>query len=496
MDRRYSIQPILAKEKEEDKDKPQDTTRRGRTVPNFGKIRKWVKRSNVPRDLSKPEQEARGSWDEGMRRRDSETGLRGIVLRKGLSDDSKAFPLVKAEPRRASRAESSLVASGKRLCKWETVNLLRGKKQSDKKEEEKRSPKSRSSGNKSLEVDSSTGEEAERDVSLPLHASEAAGISRGESLESLSETEERLDSTGGHLVTNIPQRETAGDKTKSHFRGDRRPRSWRFGSSKSSSRNKAAEQPSPNKDSVAIKGRKHECRFTDNSDIDDYETSDPPRGEATSAEMFGSIRAFTASPSYPDSSTERRPSIIPTFNITNDQSNLERFLDSIGTTCVGSILEEPDENFMARAKSCDNLHQRHTDSMSIWERRKRATRDFSPGTRPIILNMEAIDDSVFCTRSVSNTLVEISSRAETFICKDDLHLGTRNITFSASSKGSTSSVGSGAAGGEGAGGRTGGCKLKKPTNLWGVSRRISVRRRNVVKDEKTEEKTENTDEPR
>lgn len=496
MDRKYSIQPIIAKEKDEEKDTSQDASRRGRTVPNFGKIRKWVKRSNVPRDLSKPLQEARGSWDESMQRRGSEAGLRGIVLRKGLSDDAKAFPLVKTENRRTSRADASLVASGKRLCKWDTVNLLGIRKHSVKKEEVKPSTKSRASGVKDQEVHSPTREVSESEVS---HSSTVVSECSTESLDNLGDPEERLDSTVDNVVTSLPPRQSVSEERESALRVDRRRRSRRTGSSNSASRSNPAELYTSTKITVGNSGSSSDINSAEHHNREDYETIDCSRDQTVSAEMAGNMRAVT--PGYQDNSTERRPSIIPTVNITNDPSNLERFLDSIGTTGVGSILEEPEDTFLGRARSCESLHQKLKDSMSIWERRKRATRDFSPGTRPIILNIEDIDDSVFCSRSVSNTLVEISSRAETYICKDDLLLGTRNMTFSASSKASSSSVGSsshegrGAAAGEGAAGR-GGSKLKKPTNLWGVTRRISVRRRKVVKEERNEESSENTEDPR
>ncbi|KAK6990397.1 cAMP-specific 3p 5p-cyclic phosphodiesterase 4D-like isoform X2 [Biomphalaria glabrata] len=431
MERRYSIQPVLRKDSKEDDEKKAQSHEPGRRLsvfPNFGKSRTWVKRSNLAPDHVRPFPETRSSWDESMRRRDSDTGLRGIVLRKGFSDDSKNYSLFHSEYRRYSKPEPPAYFSpGKSLCKWETVNLLGTKE----------SPDALSSKLESgdLRVTCSAPSREDSGIEVTSAKTLTPGSSKfGQSylLENLIESDEMLC--------------YAMKSSQTEMRLD-----------------------SEEKEDDVPEMTSHENRRKRVKDGVDSTSEDSPDGSFKKEDTEG-----------------RRPSIIPTLNITKEQSNFEKFLDIISGQREIPESKPGEETAIARTKSCETFTQPQAEAISIWERRKRAAGGVCRGTKPIVLNIEAMDDSMFYSRSVSNTLVEISGFGSTYICKDDMHLSSlRKATDIGSSTATTNSE-------KPTGG--GGSKLRKPTNLWGVTRRISVKRKKVV--EKKVEDVENKEEPR
>lgn len=474
MDRRYSIQPIIRKDNKEEEEKKTPTyepTRRGSVVPNFGKTRTWVKRTNLAPEHARPFPETRSSWDESMRRRDSDTGLRGIVLRKGFSDDSNSrnYSLFHAEARRASRGDTSLFSSGKRLCKWETVNLLGIKEQ----EAEISARVSKKRGQKEVQLLCRIPSREDSGIEITSASTATPGSSALSSkfshsyLDNVSESEERHDTSTGFDADS----EGLGDQASGGVDlDDQRSSAFRASTAGASADKKLPAEGGSGQDPRSRASNKRDT----NTAADGQVIDKPPikRDE------------------------ERRPSIIPTLNITKEQSNFEKFLNIIGSHKEEPEILELGENPISRTKSCETIRKNDDDDMSIWERRTRTARDFSPGTRPIVLNIEAIDDSVFWSKSGSSTLVASSGRSETYICKDDLHLGSRKSTVSITS-GLTVGFGSDGRGGGGAeGGGRSGSKLRKPTNLWGVTRRISVKRKKVTREEKKEEPQEHAEEPR
>uniref|UniRef100_A0A2C9KA60 Phosphodiesterase n=1 Tax=Biomphalaria glabrata TaxID=6526 RepID=A0A2C9KA60_BIOGL len=430
MERRYSIQPVLRKDSKEDDEKKAQSHEPGRRLsvfPNFGKSRTWVKRSNLAPDHVRPFPETRSSWDESMRRRDSDTGLRGIVLRKGFSDDSKNYSLFHSEYRRYSKPEPPAYFSpGKSLCKWETVNLLGTKE----------SPDALSSKLESGELRVTCSAPSREDSGIEVTSAKTLtpGSSKfGQSylLENLIESDEMLC--------------YAMKSSQTEMRLD-----------------------SEEKEDDVPEMTSHENRRKRVKDGVDSTSEDSPDGSFKKEDTEG-----------------RRPSIIPTLNITKEQSNFEKFLDIISGQREIPESKPGEETAIARTKSCETFTQPQAEAISIWERRKRAAGGVCRGTKPIVLNIEAMDDSMFYSRSVSNTLVEISGFGSTYICKDDMHLSSlRKATDIGSSTATTNSE-------KPTGG--GGSKLRKPTNLWGVTRRISVKRKKVV--EKKVEDVENKEEP-
>lgn len=478
MDRRYSIQPIIRKDSKEDEDKKvsaYETNRRGSVaVTNFGKTRSWVKRSNLAPEHAKPYPETRSSWDESMRRRDSDQGLRGIVLRKGFSDDSKNYSLFHTETRRASKAEPSFFYSGKRLCKWETVNLLGIKE----KEEAIAAAAAKRRGQTELKVLCKIPSSEDSGIEVASASTTSSALSSKFShsyLDNVSESEERHDyhpSLDVEVRSGSPMHSPKLSRFGGQHRTLARPRDFDSGERYS--------------------------KFTERYPSEDYKS-----GDSTDQDMTTDGHTRDAGPVHVrrDGPDERRPSIIPTLNITKEQSNFEKFLNIIGTNKDIPEHEEVVLSSISRTKSCEMLRKEHEDDMSIWERRNRKAGDFSPGTRPIVLNIEAVDDSVFWSKSGSNTLVSSSSRSETYICKDDLHLSLRKLSIASGGDPRSANLGlspneGGRGVGSGDGGGRSGSKLRKPTNLWGVTRRISVKRKKVTKEEKKEEApTDQTEEP-
>ncbi|CAG5121022.1 unnamed protein product [Candidula unifasciata] len=481
MDRRYSMQPIIrkdSKEEEEKKVSPYETNRRGSVaVTNFGKTRSWVKRSNLAPEHARPYPETRSSWDESMRRRDSDQGLRGIVLRKGFSDDSKNYSLFHTESRRASKVEPSFFYSGKQLCKWETVNLI-GIKEKSTAEEAIAAVAGKRRRQTKLKVKIPSREDSGIEVASASTTSSALSskFSHGY-LDNVSESEERHD-----YYTTLELEVPCGSPGNLES-----PTLSRFGGQHRSN----VRPPSRDFDSSE--------RFSQPADR--YPLEDSWSEESTNQDMTTGGQTRDSVPPYVrrDGPDERRPSIIPTLNITREQSNFEKFLNIISTNKDIPEFGPIGESSISRTKSCEMIRKDQDDDMSIWERRNRKAGDFSPGTRPIVLNIEAIDDSMCWSKSGCSTLVSAWGRSETYICKDDLHLSLRKLSIASGGDprcaGLCANDGNRLGSGGDGGGRSG-SKLRKPTNLWGVTRRISVKRKKVTKEEKKEEApTEQNEEP-
>ena len=522
----------------------------------FNKTHSWVKRSNLTPDSIRPFPETRASWDESMRRRDSQkgVGLKGIQLRKGFSDDRKNYiSIFQTEGARRMSRPSAVAAATQppayfspnaRLCKWETVNLTSS------------TDLERVAKVETIMEDSSdttcdeSGTDTNDESSAPTARPAAASGAR-------PKTYRRL------LLRKLPSREDSGIDLNPLVTVDAAsPR--QVSSGESSFEGKGAAPIAVAEDILQEESEEYvqivESDGTeevivlqddwqseglnesyteieieaDSGDLPVSEDIKAPSLEAVKeervfinknlAKVFGQedskapkrdsislpVERPEESRSIPE---ERRASVVPFINVPKDQNNYEKFLDIIGErkgksggggsdtevnlmagessaeTFVSALrVGEPsggeDGVSISRARSCEMLRPRKDESRPLWERRHRPSQ-FSPGTRPILLNMESIDDWAVSARTMSksSTIVETSGM---YICKDrDRGDGGGRGELDHLDVG-----GGGASGDESGGGGGGltrsGSKLRKPTNLWGVTRRISVKRKKVTEKREVE----------
>lgn len=485
MDRRFSVQANFSNDKRDDDDDERgerNYAARSRisVIPKTGKIPNLMNRMNLAPDHITTG--TRCSWDESMRRRDSDSGLKGISLRKGFSEESKNYSLLNTERHRSSRPHSSYFFSSKHLSKWETVNLLGTKERLPTGDEASTiAQKTNENIESRLGCQILSYEPCKDGNSSPVTSSNSSLITKTfspDSLEKVAESDEQSETE-----TKVPViRSELGSWPAEQASLDRKCYSELERSSCSDPNNSNAKEKS-RYDRAFEKNCNKKIAF-ENDKAEQCSIANQSCHETAANDNTGNTTG-TSPLSGRGGPDERRPSIIPTLNIIQEQSNFEKFINIISTHEEEDQTEDSGESGISRARSCETFHKNDKENMSIWERRRRAARDFYPGTRPIILKIESIDDLAFWSRSLSNTIVEICSHTETYICKDDFHVDKGN---------KTNAEGRGGSGGEGSGRSS--SKLRKPTNLWGVTRRISVKRKKTVKEEKKEGVPQDTPEQR
>ncbi|GFR61602.1 hypothetical protein ElyMa_003561100 [Elysia marginata] len=510
--------------------------RRGSTAPIiFNKNHSWVKRSNLTPDSIRPFPETRASWDESMRRRDSQkgVGLKGIQLRKGFSDDRKNYiSIFQTEgARRMSRPSAVAAATqppayfspNQRLCKWETVNLTSNTdlERAAKVEtimEDSSDTSCNESGTDTNDESSATGENAAAAGARPktyrhlllkkLTSREDSGIdlnplvtieaaSPGHAIGQESSTdvqecgsepayEDRLQEEAEDFV-----QDTDADITEEAalLQDERKYRSTLEENiiEETSEESTTILVLNDFKASSSTDALKKEGNLKNKSlaRILGQEDSKAPKRDSISLPVERPESAGLKQ-------EERRASVVPLLNIPKEQNNLEKFLDILnerqGKTGGGSDTEVNlmaadasgntlavgisgvGEEGISRARSCEHLRPRRDESRPLWDRRHRPSQ-FSPGTRPILLNIESIDDWAVSARTFTSSIVETSGM---YICKEAGSRGDGDYSdMSANASGDESWGGSGAL-------TRSGSKLRKPTNLWGVTRRISVKRKKVT----------------
>ncbi|RUS83331.1 hypothetical protein EGW08_008909 [Elysia chlorotica] len=577
MDRRYSIQPVLRRDSKDEEQRrllaayeagrrgseagrrgseagrrgseavrreseagrrDSDADRRESTASIiFNRNHSWVKRSNLTPDSVRPFPETRASWDESMRRRDSQkgVGLKGIQLRKGFSDDRKNYVSIFQSDgvRRMSRPSAVAAATqppayfspNQGLCKWETVNLTSS------------TDLERAAKVETIMEDSSdtTCDESEADIN---DESATGAANSGATAGAIPKTYRHLllqrkltsrQDSGidlNPLVTveaasprQLLSREASFEA--SDYALENCPQEEQESFIQVSSSNEADQV-------ILYQDGKHsqygsESHTDDDTNIlvtEDFKVSEMNTKKTEEGIQIKSLSRVVGqkdakamkreSISLPvkrsdgtgQKQEERRNSVVPVLNIPKDQNNLEKFLDSISERKVklgggsdtevnlmaaeASVTRLGDglragmpggEEGISRARSCEILRPRKEESArNLWERRHRPSH-FSPGTRPILLNIESIDDWAVSARTMANSIVENSGM---YICKDrDRREGGGR------GDGDHLDVGGGGASGDehwGSGGglTRSGSKLRKPTNLWGVTRRISVKRKKVT----------------
>ncbi|KAK3791786.1 hypothetical protein RRG08_028934 [Elysia crispata] len=577
MDRRYSIQPIIRRDGKEEEERrllaafeagrrgseagrrgseavrreseagrrDSEASRRGSTAAPmiFNKNHSWVKRSNLTPDSIRPFPETRASWDESMRRRDSQkgVGLKGIQLRKGFSDDRKNYiSIFQTEgARRMSRPSAVAAASqppayfspNQRLCKWETVNLTSNSEldRSLKVEtimEDSSDTTCDESGTDTNDESASSAANAAAAGARPktyrhvlqkkLHSREDSGIDLNPLVTIEAASPRQLLSR----EASFEGQGFASDAAVDECLQEEREGFVQGGSSNGGEKviffqeEKHSQYGTESHTEVETGGDITEALVLENfkASITDTKTVEGSLRNKGLARVLGQEDSKTAKRDSislplerPDTAgtkqEERRNSVVPVLNFPKEQNNLEKFLDSMcerkikigggsdtevnlmtadsSTTTLGDGLRvglPGGEEGISRARSCEILRPRKDESRTLWERRHRPSQ-FSPGTRPILLNIESIDDWAVSARAMASSIVETSGM---YICKDrDRREGGSR------GDGDHLDIGGGGASGDenwssGGGLTRSGSKLRKPTNLWGVTRRISVKRKKVT----------------